>query len=40
MNENFIISIQDLLKGRNRTVEFDNTNEKRIKLVRHSGNEN
>ena len=38
MDKNFIISIQDLLKGRNRDVEFDNTDEKRIKLIRHSGN--
>lgn len=38
MNNNHIISIQDLLKGRNRNAEFDAANEKRIKLVRHSGN--
>ena len=38
MEKNFIISIQDLLKGRNRNAKFDAANEKRIKLVRHSGN--
>ena len=38
MNNNHIISIQDLLKGRNRNAEFDAANEKRIKLVRHSSN--
>ena len=38
MEKNFIISIQDLLKGRNRNEEFDAADEKRIKLVRHSGN--
>jgi len=38
MDKNYIISIQDLLKGRNRNAEFDAADEKRIKLVRHSGN--
>lgn len=38
MEKNFIISIQDLLKGRNRNAEFDAADEKRIKLIRHSGN--
>ncbi len=38
MEKDFIISIQDLLKGRNRNVEFDSVDEKRIKLIRHSGN--
>ncbi len=37
MNKNHIISIQDLLKGRNWNAEFDNADENRIKLVRHSG---
>ena len=36
MNNNYIISIQDLLKSRNRNAEFDAADEKRIKLVRHS----
>lgn len=38
MDKNFIISIQDLLKGRDRNIEFDAADEKRIKLIRHSGN--
>ncbi len=38
MEKNYIISIQDLLKGRNRNAEFDKADEKRIKLIRHSGN--
>lgn len=38
MDKNSIISIQDLLKGRNRNAEFDKADEKRIKLIRHSGN--
>ena len=38
MDKDYIISIQDLLKGRNRNAEFDAADEKRIKLVRHSGN--
>lgn len=38
MEKNYIISIQDLLKGRNRNAAFDKANEKRIKLIRHSGN--
>ena len=38
MEKDFIISIQDLLKGRNRNAEFDAADEKRIKLIRHSGN--
>ena len=38
MENNSIISIQDLLKGRKRNAEFDSTEESRIKLVRHSGN--
>lgn len=37
MDKDYIISIQDLLKGWNRNSEFDNANESRIKLVRHSG---
>ena len=37
MGKDYIISIQDLLKGWNRNSEFDNANESRIKLVRHSG---
>ena len=37
MNEQIIITIQDLLKGRDRNKDFDSANEKRIKLVRHSG---
>lgn len=36
MDKDYIISIQDLLKGWNRNSEFDNVNESRIKLVRHS----
>lgn len=36
MDKNSIISIQDLLKGRNRNAEFDKADEKRIKLIRHS----
>lgn len=36
MDKDYIISIQDLLKGWNRNTEFDNANESRIKLVRHS----
>ena len=36
MDKNSIISIQELLKGRNRNADFDNADEKRIKLVRHS----
>lgn len=36
MDKEYIISIQDLLKGWNRNSEFDNANESRIKLVRHS----
>lgn len=36
MDKNYIISIQDLLKGRNRNAEFDIANERRIKLIRHS----
>lgn len=36
MDKNYIISIQDLLKGRNRNAEFDAADEKRIKLIRHS----
>lgn len=36
MDKDYIISIQDLLKGWNRNSEFDNANESRIKLVRHS----
>ena len=36
MDRNYIISIQDLLKGRNE--EFDKADKKRVKLVRHSGN--
>lgn len=36
MNKNYIISIQDLLKGRGRNAEFDAADEKRIKLIRHS----
>lgn len=35
-DKNYIISIQDLLKGRNRNADFDNADEKRIKLIRHS----
>ena len=35
LKSNYIISIQDLLKGRNRNAEFDAADEKRIKLVRH-----
>jgi hypothetical protein len=38
MDKNSIISIQDLLKARNRNAEFDKADEKRIKLIRHSGN--
>lgn len=38
MGKDYIISIQDLLKGRNRNSEFDAADEKRIKLIRHSGN--
>ena len=37
MKENVIITIQDLLKGRKRNNDFDLADEKRIKLVRHSG---
>lgn len=37
MNEQIIITIQDLLKGRNRNSDFDAADEKSIKLVRHSG---
>ncbi len=37
MNEQIIITIQELLKGRGRNNDFDSANEKRIKLVRHSG---
>lgn len=36
MDKDYIISIQDLLKGWNRNFEFDNAKESRIKLVRHS----
>lgn len=36
MDKSFIISIQDLLKGRNRNEEFDVADEKRIKLIRHT----
>lgn len=36
MEKNYIISIQDLLKGRNRNAEFDAADEKCIKLIRHS----
>ena len=36
MDKDYIISIQDLLKGRNRNAEFDAADEKRIKLMRHS----
>lgn len=36
MEKDYIISIQDLLKGRNRNADFDTADEKRIKLVRHS----
>jgi hypothetical protein len=36
MDKDYIISIQDLLKGWNRNSEFDNANESSIKLVRHS----
>ncbi len=36
MENNYIISIQDLLKGWNRNSDFDNADESRIKLVRHS----
>ena len=36
MDKDYIISIQDLLKGWNRNSEFDNANESRTKLVRHS----
>ncbi len=36
MEKNFIISVQDLLKGRNRNAEFDAADEKRIKLIKHS----
>jgi len=36
MDKDYIISIQDLLKGWNRNSDFDNVNESRIKLVRHS----
>lgn len=36
MDKDYIISIQDLLKGWNRNSDFDNVNELRIKLVRHS----
>lgn len=35
MDKDYIISIQDLLKGWNRNSDFDNVNESRIKLVRH-----
>jgi hypothetical protein len=35
MDKDYIISIQDLLKGRNRNSDFDKENESRIKLVRH-----
>ena len=38
MENNSIISIQDLLKIGNRNTEFNATEESRIKLVRHSGN--
>lgn len=37
MDKDYIISIQDLLKGWNRNSDFDKVNESRIKLVRHSG---
>lgn len=36
MDKDYIISIQDLLKGWNRNSDFDKVNESRIKLVRHS----
>ena len=36
MEKDYIISIQDLLKGRNRNADFDTADDKRIKLVRHS----
>lgn len=36
MDKDYIISIQGLLKGWNRNSDFDNVNESRIKLVRHS----
>ena len=35
MNKQIIITVQDLLRGRNN--DFDKTEPKRIKLVRHSG---
>lgn len=35
MDKDYIISIQDLLKGWNRNSDFDKVNESRIKLVRH-----
>lgn len=37
MNKQIIITIQELLKGRDRNSDFDSAEEKRIKLVRHSG---
>ena len=40
MEKNYIISIQELLKGRGRNTDFDLADEKRIKLVRHSGDVN
>lgn len=33
MNEQIIITIQELLKGRGRNNDFDSANEKRIKLM-------
>lgn len=36
MDKDYIISIQDLLKGRNRNAELDVADEKRIKIIRHS----
>ena len=35
MDKDYIISVQDLLKGRGRNAEFDAADEKRIKLIRH-----
>ncbi len=37
MDKDFIISIQELLLGRGRNAEFDQTDPKRIKLIKHSG---
>jgi len=37
MNGQIIITIQDLLKGRDRNKDFDTADPKKIKLVRHSG---